>query len=254
MKIHYSHHYGRMSDCDLAFCLVNATSVSKEEEGYALENGWTRDEEESRGSLWWQTRSTRLKVSEFKFNRKARKMLKPAKGIEAKFRHAKECSVQELNEVYIKYCNYKKYPIEDDYIEGCLKDIDEKYIGEYRENGILRGYVVCRIHHETAKAMTSIQFCWDYENPRLYLGKYSLIKEMEFAKEMGFEWVYMGDGYQKICQYKCYMPGFQFWTGREWSKDIDFYKELTGNDDKIKTVQDLDKLSKDYLENETFEK
>ena len=112
MKIHYSHHYGRMTDCDLAFCLVSATDVSKEEEGYALENGWTRDEEESRGSLWWQTRSTRLKVSEFKFNRKARKMLKPAKGIEAKFRHAKECSVQELNEVYIKYCNYKKYPIE----------------------------------------------------------------------------------------------------------------------------------------------
>ena len=71
---------------------------------------------------------------------------------------------------------------------------------------------------------------------------------------MGFEWVYMGDGYQEICQYKCYMPGFQFWTGREWLEDVDFYKELTSNDDKVKTVQDLDKLSKYYIENETFEK
>ena len=51
MKIHYSHHYGRMTDCDLAFCLVSATDVSKEEEGYALENGWTRDEEERKGSI-----------------------------------------------------------------------------------------------------------------------------------------------------------------------------------------------------------
>jgi hypothetical protein len=42
------------------------------EEGYALENGWTRDEEENRGDLWWQTRSTRLDVSKFKFNRKTR--------------------------------------------------------------------------------------------------------------------------------------------------------------------------------------
>ena len=181
MEIHYCHHYGRMSDCDLAFCLVSATDVSAEEEGYALEHGWTRDEEESRGNLWWQTRSTRLKASKFKFNRKSRRMLKPAKGIEAKFRPAKECNVQELNEVYIRYCNYKNFTIEDNYVESCLKDIDEKYVGEYRQNGILIGYVVCRIHSAASKAMTSIQFCWDYKNPRLYLGKYSLIKEIEFA-------------------------------------------------------------------------
>ena len=254
MKIHYSHHYGRMSDCDLSFCLVNACDVLPEEEGYALQNGWTPDEEENGDSLWWQGRSTRLKVSEFKFNRKARKMLKPAKGIEAKFRPAKKCNLQELNEIYIKYCNYKKYPIENNYIQECLVDIDKKFIGEYRENGILRGYVICRTYHETSKSMSSIQFCWDYENPRLFLGKYSLIKEMEFAKEMGFEWIYMGDGYQKICEYKCYIPGFQFWTGRKWSEDIDLYKKLTSNDDKVKTIKDLAKLAENYVENKTFEK
>ena len=102
--------------------------------------------------------------------------------------------------------------------------------------------------------MTSIQFCWDYDNPKMFLGKYSVIKEMEYAKKMGFDWVYMGDGYQKICEYKCYFPGFEFWTGRKWSSDIDFYKKLISNDDKVKTIEDLDRLSKDYLENKTFEK
>ena len=74
MKIYYEHHYGRMTDCDFSFCTVHAKEVGDLEEGYALENGWTRDEEENRGDLWWQTRSTRLDVSKFKFNRKTRKM------------------------------------------------------------------------------------------------------------------------------------------------------------------------------------
>ena len=86
MKIHYSHHYGRMSDCDLSFCLVNAYDVLPEEEKYALENGWTLGEEIGKDPLWWQARATRLKVSKFKFNRKTRKMLRPVKGIETTFK------------------------------------------------------------------------------------------------------------------------------------------------------------------------
>ena len=252
MKIYYEHHYGRMTDCDFSFCTVHAKEVDGLEEGDALENGWTKDEEENRGDLWWQTRSTRLDVSKFKFNRKARKMLKPAVGIETVFKPARECNLQELKEVYYKYSNYKNYPIEDNYIEDCLKDVDQKYVGEYRENGILRGYVICRIHHKSAKAMTSIQFCWDYENPKMFLGKFSVVKEIEYAKSKGFNWVYMGDGYQKICEYKCYFPGFQFWTGKRWTSDMKLYKTLISNDDKVETIQDLDKLSKKYLENKTF--
>ena len=77
---------------------------------------------------------------------------------------------------------YKKYPIENNYIQDCLIDIDKKFIGEYRENGILRGYVICRKYHETAKSMSSVQFCLDYLKPRMFLGNYSCIKEIEFAK------------------------------------------------------------------------
>tara|TARA_Y100001972_G_C7630997_1_gene316722 strand:- start:369 stop:1133 length:765 start_codon:yes stop_codon:yes gene_type:complete len=254
MKIYYSHHYGRMSDCDLSFCLVNAYDILPEEEKHALENGWTLGEEVREAPLWWQGRSTRLKVSEFKFNRKTRKMLRPVKGIETTFKPAKECNLEELTDVYQKYCKYRGYNIENNYVQNLLVDIDKKFTGEYRENGILRGYVICRKYHETAKSMSSVQFCWDYHKPRMFLGKYSCIKEIEFAKEAGLEWVYMGDGYQKICEYKSYLPGFQFWTGREWSEDIDFYKKLTSNDDKVKTIKDLDKLSENYLENKTFEK
>jgi len=253
MEIYYEHYFGSMTQHDMIVCWVLAENVLPQEEKFALENGW-REVYETEQGVWVQARSVRLKTSSFRTNKKIRRMLNPATGIESNFKPASQCNLEELNEVYHKYAKYKNFPIEKNYIEDCLVDIDSKIIGEHREDGLLRAYVICRMHDESAKAMTSLQFCWDYDKPQMFLGKFSMVKELQFAIENKLDWVYIGDGYQKICEYKCSFPGFQFWTGRKWISDINLYKELIKNDDKVKTINDLDKLAKDYMENKTFEK
>lgn len=252
MDIYYEHYFGRMTSEDTVVCWALAKNVKPEEEKYALNNGWVLGP--WRENIWIQARSTRLKVSSYKPNKKIRRMLEPAVGIRSNFKPAKECDLKELNDIYHKYAKYKNFPIEKNYIEDILVDIDSKIIGEYREGDTLRAYVICRRHPKSAKALTSLQFCWDYENPKMFLGKFSAAKELEYAKENQLDWVYVGDAYEKVCEYKCFFPGFEFWTGRKWSTNTNLFKELLSNDDKVETISDLDKLAKQYFKDKTFDK
>ena len=47
--------------------------------------------------------------------------------------------------------------------------------------------------------MTSLQFCWDYHKSNLNLGKYSVIKEFEYAKANKIDYIYMQEGYEEEC-------------------------------------------------------
>ena len=82
MKIFFTHFYGRMSDVlGIINCGAYAEAVTKEEEQYALENGWMKVESLKYGEIWAQGRQVRLKVSDLKYNKKIRKMTDPCKGI-----------------------------------------------------------------------------------------------------------------------------------------------------------------------------
>ena len=80
------------------------------------------------------------------------------------------------------------------------------------------------------------QFIWDYEDPKLSLGTVAQMVECETAKTMGCEYVYLLGGYELCCLYKSNYKGFEFWTGKEWSKDIVLYKKLVERDEKIKIM------------------
>ena len=42
--------------------------------------------------------------------------------------------------------------------------------------------------------------------------------------------------------------GFEFWTGREWSQDKNRYLELLERDDKVKDLDDLEKIQDSMYE------
>jgi hypothetical protein len=42
--------------------------------------------------------------------------------------------------------------------------------------------------------------------------------------------------------YKGYLKGFQWWTGMEWSDDVDKYVMLCQRDDTIITIEELSNL------------
>ena len=90
----------------------------------------------------------------------------------------------------------------------------------------------------------STQFAWNYENPKLYLGKYANLAEIDYCIEHNKDYMYLGFGYEKSCIYKADYEGFEFWTGEEWSDDTEHYKWLCERDSKIIKTSDLDKIKR----------
>jgi arginyl-tRNA--protein-N-Asp/Glu arginylyltransferase len=232
-----------MSDMSLIYCNAFA-EVEKHEEGYALDNGWAVDEWcKQAPRIWFQARQTRLRVSEFKNNKKVRKILNRCPNITTKVRRLNEIdNINELEKIYRTFVNYKEFS-ED---LGALSieneiDKDKKIIFEYYDAEILRAFTIARLYDGT-KSMTGVSFCWDYHNPKLYLGKYSVMKELEYARDNELEYCYQLPGYEKTCVYKMNLPGFEFWDGQKWSKNKEAYESMCNKDDEIKTTKDMNEL------------
>ena len=81
---------------------------------------------------------------------------------------------------------------------------------------------------------------WNYHKPKMSLGKNIIWYEMGIASYFGFDdYLYIGQGYENGSKYKADIPGFEWWTGSEWSKDVDRYKELCSRDSAINTIDDI---------------
>ena len=238
-----------MSNASVIFCEVCAY-FDPEEEEYALNNGWFIYEwaKNEKQRVWIQGRQTRLKVSELKYNKKTRKMLKPCANIKSKFKPLKESNLEDLSRIHEKYQNLRSFSHDMEIKNLYDLDIEDKYILEHKDEGVLRAFTICRIHRNS-KAMTSIQFCWDYHKPKMFLGKYSMIKELEVAKEKGLNYVYMMPAYENICVYKSSFQGFEFWDGTRWSNDRDMFINMCENDSKVNTIKDVDQLMWNYEKN-----
>ena len=52
----------------------------------------------------------------------------------------------------------------------------------------------------------------------------------------------MGLSYGECSLYKKDIHGFEFWTGREWSSDLDLYEKITTKETGLKTLKDLEEL------------
>ena len=247
MKLFFQHVYGRMSDASVIFCEVLA-NFDPEEETYALENGWFVYEwSNEKPTPWVQGRQTRLEVSKLKHNKKTRKMIKPCAGIESTFKPLKESNLEDLERVYRAYATHRGFE-HDMQIKDLYLDLQNKYILEHRDEGVLRAFTICRVY-DNSPSMTSIQFCWDYHKPKMFLGKYSMIKELEIARERGFDYIYLMPAYEDICIYKSYFQGFEFWDGTRWSSDRDMFIRMCENDSKVNTIKDVDKLMWNYEKN-----
>ena len=109
--------------------------------------------------------------------------------------------IKALNEIYTKYCRYKKFksvmPIFD-------SEFNESHVhGYYDFNGNLIAFSLIKVYdNENAEAK---QFAWNYEDPKLELGIKSLKHECAFYKVSGFKYLYLG-GADK---YKSKIDGYE---------------------------------------------
>lgn len=145
--------------------------------------------------------------------------------------------VDDLVRVYEAYRQYKGFsdhlPIRQT-LE--MVDRDAKQAITFYQGDRLIAFTLLRIH---PPALESIQFCWDYADPKLRLGFVSQDVEFAVAKALGCGYVYIGPGYETACRYKTKLPGFEWWTGEEWSTDKGLFLALLERDSRVNTIEEL---------------
>jgi len=113
-----------------------------------------------------------------------------------------DININQLNELYKKYCVYKDF-------ESVLPIFDSQYldksvdiIGYYDSDTLIAFSMVRRYDEKNAELL---QFAWDYVKPELTLGIESLKNECAIYKARGFDYLYLG-GAEK---YKRFLDGFE---------------------------------------------
>lgn len=117
-----------------------------------------------------------------------------------KFLH--NVDVHLLNEIYKKYCRYKKFESVMPIFYGEYNDLHSDVIGYYDGDRLI-AFSLIKIHdHENVEC---VQFAWDYENPKLRLGIESLKHECAIYRDKGFKYMYLGEA----DEYKSHIDGYE---------------------------------------------
>ena len=222
MKVRYEHIYGSEEQFDLQF-LKPILDLEDSKEVEALEQGWGIGE-----GKWYNSRSTRIRLNEYDT---------PKKVSGYKFNYNKTLTPEQYQQVdaaYQAFLDYKGF----------------KRIYNLTPNDPRTSWLLCesdKVHAFTMfteydGGLESNLTAWDYSEIKKSIGKYIIGYEVEIARQRGFQHLYIGPGYGMSAIYKGYLKGFEWWTGMEWSTDIDKYVMLCQRDDTILTIEDLSNL------------
>ncbi len=225
MKIIFDHinGFGKVSDQDFIYSQPHGILEPGETAAQALANGWIPWD-----GVWFNLRSVRIDLSEYKPHETTKRL---SRHIDYQYQKFEDQLI--YRELYEKYCSHHGFQRTITWEQLFTGDIIS-----YMLNGIVIGYSAIEVYDE---AFVATQFVWDYENPKLSLGKVAQMFECVVAKQLGCTHVYILGGYEKCCTYKSDFYGFEWWTGTEWSKDKDLYKRLCLRDEAaIVTYDDND--------------
>ena len=241
MKLFFDHICGKQANTDFIHTLVSAI-VEKNEEQYALDNGWCPSNiwykqdtnfVKDNKIIWYQSRQTRLDLSkhvETKAERKSwRRIAKKNVTIEV----TKNPCFEKLYKIYLNYVSSKNFS----------STLSHKEFVEVYSSGndifILYDDLAFSVTEKVGQSLLAHQFCWDYSDPTLGLGRFSTYKEISLAKDLGLKYLYLGPSYESHAKYKSSFPGFEFWTGRKWSNNELAYRSLLEKDEQIQSIRDL---------------
>lgn len=224
MRVIFDHvsGFGRVTDDD--FIYSDPRGI-REDDMYLrhLENGWIEW-----GDYWYNLRSVRIRVEDYIPTKTTKKL---SKKIYSQWTFVSEQVLDAIKPLYEEYVRRNKFsreiPVEDFLGFECLL---------YYHNGGLIGANIMKIYRDSdGRALVSYQFLWDYKEPKLSLGSVSQYFECKLAKTLRCDHVYLLGGYESASIYKSTNRGFEWWTGCEWSQDVEVYNKLCKRDDNIRT-------------------
>lgn len=115
-------------------------------------------------------------------------------------------NIIELNSIYKKYCEYKKFKSVMPIFDSEYTDSKTDVIGYFDNNNLVAFSLIKKYDIHNAEA---VQFAWNYSNPKLRLGIRSLEHECALYKERGFKFLYLGEANE----YKSKIDGFEILGG-----------------------------------------
>lgn len=163
--------------------------------------------------------SVRIPAREFVPNRSQRRTWKRNSDIETLLVPA---SYQE--EHFDLYCRYQRWRHTGDimdhsdpdrYREFMVESSVETVFLEYRLEGKLVGLSVCDLPED---GMSAVYTFFDPAYPKRSLGTYAILKQLEYVRDMGLDWLYLGywiDGCKKMSYKTQFKPIFGF-INKEW--------------------------------------
>ena len=250
MKLVFDHITGKLTNYDLIYSLALA-QFKKKEYSFAFENGWiplswyyTKLDK----LTWINARNTRLLLNKFTFSKKQRKILRK-KDITVEV-HDKldDALFTTISSIYKKYIKHKKFHEKDFEEESEFfkkeDNIDWKYFIYYFQN---KPIAFTEIKVFDSKHVLTGQFAWDYENPKLSIGTYATLYEIDWSIKNKCKKYYLAYGYEKSNIYKSRFDGFEFWNGRSWLSDKTLYKKLCEHDTEVNTIEELNAYQKKYF-------
>ena len=250
MELFFDHIAGKLTNHDLVYSLALAKFKEKEY-GSALENGWiplswyyTKLD----GLTWINARNTRLLLSKFTFSKKQKKILRKKDITVEVYDKLDDALFTIVSSIYKKYIKYKKFHEKDFEEESEVfekeDNIDWKYFIYYFKN---KPIAFTEIKVFQSNHVLTGQFGWDYENPKLGLGTYATLHEIDWSIKNKCKKYYLSFGYENTSLYKSRFDGFEFWNGRGWISNKSLYKKLCEHDTEINTLDELNIYQRKYF-------
>ena len=221
MKVTYDHYYGQQENNSIQLYHVNL-QCEPHEEGEALANGWLLY-----NGQWYQSRSTRICIADYK----------PDRRVFSNEVHFTDTPKLELyKQVWDRYLYDKQFePLYDPFVSSDRDLWMEYYWRKVDYLDGLRGFTKFIKYNGGLESQFNayvIHLEWEF-------GREMLDCEVEYARSLGLEYLYIGSGYERSSIYKAHLGGFEWWTGSAWSRDTQKYIDLCRRDSKITTIKEL---------------
>ena len=248
MEIFFDHIAGQTQKRELVYSPASAI-FDKNEYTWAVKNGWQIaiawddddfswfNECKSSGvDVWYQSRVSRINLSLMKEKSRYRAKMKKSGAVVS----WNDSPNKELYwKIYQDYIKSKGYSEMYGNAETLFKPVygKRKYL-QYDVDGKTVAFSIIEL---LGKSAIALQFCWDYNEPSRRLGYVNKYYQFRHLRELNCDYMYLGTSYEVSSLKKCEYAGFEWWTGREWSKNANLYKELVLGESKMETLDELHK-------------
>ncbi len=256
MQLFFDHIAGKTQEYEIIYSPACAI-FEPDEFNFALQNGWlitstwySADCEwfnkcKAEGTpVWYQSRTVRLDPSRYIQKKRHRQRLCKDKNLSYEVHNSFDTAT--MVEIYGRYLKARgfidMYGADHPFTKSDYGGDRMIIVFSYADKPV--AFSILDIVNNSAVAT---QFCWDYADPNLSLGKLSYYVEQQVAQNAGFDYIYLGASYERSAISKCNYAGFEWWNGRTWTSNKASYQKLCENESEITTLKELAAFQAEYF-------